>query len=206
MNDNDILDRVSASVSGLHMETPVDAIVARGHVRRRRRTSGTAAVGVAAAAGLALSLVMVDRGQHTPAASNGAVQLASFTLVSNTNGTATLTLIKGIPLDAGALRQTLAAAGIPAVVNVGRTCDSHPQPVGLDEVVSPQWRSDGSVVLMITPSAMPAGAELSIGVFPDGKTWSLATIGAPMTCSSADPIHRPAGGAIASPAAVGTAA
>lgn len=187
MNDNDILDRVSTSVSGLHMETPIDAIVARGHVLRRRRVSGTAAVGVVAAGALALSLVTVDRGQHTPAASSGGVQLASFTLVSNTNGTETLTLIKGIPLDADALRQTLAAAGIPALVNVGRTCDSHPQPAGLDQVVSPQRRPDGSVVLVITPSAMPAGAELSIGVFPTVRTWSLATIAAPLTCDTTPP-------------------
>jgi hypothetical protein len=187
MNDNDILDRVSASVSGLHMETPVDAIVARGHLRRRRRMSGTAAVGVVAAGGLALSLATVDQGQRTPTDNSGGVQLASFTLVSNTNGTETLTLIKGVPLDPSALRDKLAAAGIPAVVNVGRTCDSHPQPAGLDEVVSPQRRSDGSVVLVITPSAMPAGAELSIGVFPTVRTWSLATIGASLTCDTTPP-------------------
>ena len=194
MNDNEILDRVTASVSGLHMETPVDAIVARGHVRRHRRISGTAAVAVVAAAGLAVSLVTVDRHQHTTPTAGG-VQLAAFTLVSNTNGTDTLTLIKGVPLDANALRQKLAAAGIPAVVNVGSTCDSHPQPDGLDAVISPQRLSDGSVVLVITPSALPAGAELSIGVFPDGKTWGLATIGAPMTCSNIDPIHQSAGDA-----------
>ncbi len=185
MNDNDILDRVSASVSGLHMETPVDAIVARGHVRRRRRVSGTAAVGVVAAAGLALGLVTAGGGQHP--ASNGGVELASFTLVSNADGTATLTLVKGVPLDADGLRQKLADAGIPAIVNVGRTCDSHPQPTGLDQVVSPQRRADGSVILTITPSAMPAGAELSIGVFPTVRTWSLATIGAPLTCDTTVP-------------------
>ncbi|HEY0870860.1 MAG TPA: hypothetical protein VGD55_10720 [Acidothermaceae bacterium] len=185
MNDNDILDRVTASASGLHMETPVDAIVARGHVRRRRRVSGTAAVGVIAAVGLAVGLVTVEGDQHPE--SSGGVQLASFTLVSNTDGTATLTLVKGVPLDADGLRHKLADAGIPAIVNVGRACDSHPQPAGLDQVVSPQRRSDGSVVLTITPSAMPAGAELSIGVFPTGRTWSLATIGAPLTCETTVP-------------------
>ncbi|HTC69434.1 MAG TPA: hypothetical protein VK662_07695 [Acidothermaceae bacterium] len=204
MNDNDILDRVTASVSGLHMETPVDAIVARGHVRRRRRMSGAAAVAVVVAAGLGLSAATVHRGPHNPVANNGDVQLASFTLVSNTNGTDTLTLVKGVPLDANALRQKLADAGIPAVVNVGSTCDSHPQPDGLDSVISPQRLSDGSVELVITPSAMPSGAELSIGVFPDGKTWGLATIGAPMTCSNTDPIHQSTGGATTR-SAVGTA-
>lgn len=185
MNDNDILDRVSASVSGVYMETPVDAIVARGQVRRRRRVSGTAAVGVVAAVGLAVGLVTVEGGQHP--ATNGGVQLASFTLVSNTNGTATLTLVKGVPLDADGLRQKLAAAGISAIINLGRTCDSHPQPTGLDQVVSPERRADGSVILTITPSAMPAGAELSIGIFPTVRTWSLATIGAPLTCDTTVP-------------------
>ena len=199
MNDNEILDRVTASVSGLHMQTPVDSIVARGHARRRRRMSGTAAVGVVAV-GLALGLVTVDRGHHTPAASSGGVQLAAFTLVSNADGTATLTLIKGISLDPNALRQKLAAAGVPAVVNLGRACDSHPQPTGLDRVVSAQRRSDGSVVLVITPSAMPAGAELSIGIFPTVRTWSLATIGAPLTCDSTPP-RAQSGGPIPSSAA-----
>jgi hypothetical protein len=205
MNDNDILDRVTASVSGLHMDTPVDSIVARGHARRRRRMSGTAAVGVVAATGLALGLVTVDGGHHTPAASSAGVQLAAFTVVSNADGTATLTLIKGIALDPNALRKKLAAAGVPAVVNLGRACDSHPQPTGLDQVVSPQRRSDGSVVLMITPSAMPAGAELSIGIFPTVRTWSLATIGAPLTCDSTPPRGQ-SGGPIPSSAAQGPAA
>lgn len=159
MNDNEIVDLVAASVSALHMETPVDAIVARGHVRRRRRISGTTAVGVVAAAGLALGLVAVDGDLQTPPATGGDAQLTAFTLTSNSNGTATLTLVKGVPLDPNALRQKLAAAGIPAIVNVGRTCDSHPQPDGLDQVISPQRRPDGSVVLIITPSAMPAGGN-----------------------------------------------
>jgi hypothetical protein len=34
---------------------------------------------------------------------------------------------------------------------------------------------------------MPAGAELSIGVFPTVRTWSLATIGAPLTCDATPP-------------------
>jgi hypothetical protein len=193
MNDNDILDRVSASVSGLHMETSVESIVARGRTRRRRRTTGAAAVAVVAVAGLGVSLAAAGQGHQTPASRSGGVELAAFTLVSNANGTATLTLVKGVPLDANALSQKLTEAGIPAVVNAGFTCDSHPQPSGLDQVVSPQRRSDGSVVLVITPSAMPAGAELSIGVFPNVRTWSLATIGAPMTCDSTPPRAQPDG-------------
>ena len=156
-------------------------------------------IGVVAAAGLGLGLVAVD-GPHTPPSTGGAAQLAAFTLTSNSNGTATLTLIKGVSLDPNALRQKLAAAGIPAIVNVGRTCDSHPQPDGLDQVISPERRPDGSVVLMITPAAMPAGAELSIGVFPTVKTWSLATIGAPMTCDSTPPVRQSGDGARLSPA------
>jgi hypothetical protein len=188
MNDNDVLDRVERSLSGVHMDTPIDVIVARGRIRRRRRTSATAAVAAVAVGGLALSVSAAGGSGKQPTV--GATQLAAFTLVSNADGTDTLTLIKGQPLSASALIEKLSQAGVPAIVNVGKTCDSHPQPDGLDQVVAPQERADGSVVLVITPSAMPAGAELSIGVFPTAKTWSLATIGAPLTCDSTPPRQR----------------
>ena len=38
--------------------------------------------------------------------------------------------------------------------------------------------------MVITPSAMPNGTELSIGVFPTHKTWTLATANEPLTCTT----------------------
>jgi len=40
MNDNDVSDRVPQSVSGVHMHTPVEEILARARARRRRHCRG----------------------------------------------------------------------------------------------------------------------------------------------------------------------
>jgi hypothetical protein len=119
------------------------------------------------------------------------MQLAAFTVVSNPNGTATLTLKKGPSLNPDALSQALAGAGIPAIVRVGTFCHSTNQPPGLGQVLSSERRDDGTVVLVFTPSAMPEGAELSIGFKPDSVPgtkdrirFTLVTVGAELSCSS----------------------
>ena len=186
MNDTDVLDKLSESLSGVHMDTPIETIVARGRSRQRRRRSHR--VVTAATAALLVVLAVLSFGSHrtTPPASTGTnIHLAAFTVVTNPNGTATLTLVKGVPLDADALRQKLAQAGVPAIVTVGRSCSNQvADSAALDHVVSVQQRTDGTVVMVITPSAMPSGSELSIGMFPTHKTWTLATTDAPLTCTT----------------------
>jgi hypothetical protein len=192
MSDNDVLEMVKESMSGVHMQTPVEAIVASGRIRRRRRLSGLAVAGVAVGLGLTLGVPAVSHSGTAPqSTSANPAQLAAFTLVSNPNGTATLTLTKGQALDPETLRQALEHAGVPALVKVGTFCHSQGQPTGLDRVLSSQRRADGTVVIVITPSAMPKGAELSIGYKPksvpgtkDRARFTLVTAGAPLTCSS----------------------
>jgi hypothetical protein len=109
----------------------------------------------------------------SPARGTGTIRTAAFTLVSNPDGTATLTLSPGELLDPAALQNDLAQYGIPAIVNVGSFCSSDPAPAGFSQVVSQypagegsaQVGSGGGPTITIDPSAMPAGTELSLGYF-----------------------------------------
>ena len=47
--------------------------------------------------------------------------------------------------------------------------------------------ADGSVTTTFTAAAIPAGEELSIGVFPRGATFGLVTAGTPLNCTSTSP-------------------
>jgi hypothetical protein len=103
---------------------------------------------------------------------------------AGTNGTSALTLRKGeqYRLDPVALRQALARYGIPALVTVGKACDSSPEPTGLDQAVTPTRHPDGSVTLTINPREMPPGSELSIGYFTGRTVFALIQEGAPLHC------------------------
>jgi len=187
MNDNDVLWKIRDSVPRVHMDMPVDAIVARGRSRRRRRLAGLAGAGAAAGVALTLGLTgIMSSGTTPPAATSHGAQLAAFTVVSGPDGTSTLTLRKGkqYRLDPGALRQALAQHGIPALVTVGSMCDSTPAPEGLDQVLSTRRIADGTVVTTFNPAAMPAGSKLSIGYFQTHTAFALIDDGAPLTCSS----------------------
>jgi len=162
------------SLSGVTMsERPrLEAITARGRARRRHRLSAVAGLSVAgAAAGTALALGLT--GVLGPARPPGTIRTASFTLVSNANGTATLTINPKELLDPAALQSDLAQYGIPAKVTSGSFCSSDPHPAGFSQVVSGQPAGEGSSspqsgvqpTITIDPSAMPAGAELSVGYF-----------------------------------------
>ncbi len=195
MNDNDVLEWVKDTMSQIHMDTPIEAIFTRGRSRRRRRLSGLAGAGVAIGLGLALA-VSINGGSGTvpPRHVVSPAKLMAFTLVSRPDGTATLTLTKGQLPDPNDLRQQLAEAGVPAVVMVGSRCDSQGgDPSGLDQVVSSKRLTDGTVILVITPSAMPEGSELAIGFFSNGQTWNLVRVDAPLTCTSALPSPGPSG-------------
>ena len=187
MKDHDVLWKIRDSVSGVHMDMPVDAIVARGRARRRRRLSGLAGAGAAAGVALTLGLTgIMSSGNTPPAATSHNAQLAAFTVVSGPDGTSTLTLRKGkqYRLDPGALRQALAQHGIPALVTVGSMCNSTLAPGGLDQVLSTRRLADGTVVTTFNPAAMPAGSKLSIGYFQTSTAFALIEDGAPLTCSS----------------------
>ena len=184
-NDNDVLIPLQDSLSGLHMQTPVDAILHRAGARRRTRR---AALGVAVAASAAAITVAAGVGSagHAPPATSSGPQLAAFTVTSGPGGATSLTLRKGgeWQQDSAALREALAQHGIPAVVTVGQMCDTTVDPAGLDQVITSNRQADGNVDVTFNPMAMPPGAELSIGLLPAHTTFALIEENAPLHCDT----------------------
>jgi hypothetical protein len=173
MCDNEVLQAASDSLSTIPMAGPpaVETIMARRRTRRTRRLSAAAGLSVAAAAGIALALSLT--GVAAPARTPGTIRTASFTLVSNSNGTATLTIKPSELLDPSALQNDLAQYGIPAMVTSGSLCSSDPAPAGFSQVVSSAPAGPSTVTsqsgvqptITIDPAAMPTGTELSFGYF-----------------------------------------
>jgi hypothetical protein len=162
VNDiEDVLVQVRDSLSGAHMDMPVTAILARSRSRQRRRLARLSTAGVAAAGVLALGLTGVfSSGGNVPSRSAGTIRTAAFTLVSNADGTDTLTLNQGQLLNPRALQQALTKGGIPAVVQAGILCSSSPAPHN-NGVILPQKPGQPDTRWVINPAVMPAGTELS---------------------------------------------
>jgi hypothetical protein len=160
---------------------PLAAITNRGRAHQRR-LAGFAALGVtgvAAATALALGLTGV-LGAAT-ARSTGTIRTAAFVLTRNANGTDTLTFGKSHTLKPAALQQALAHDGIRALVKINADCSSNPAPpplstTGLVSVRLPDGtplsltprhkpgtRIPANAVIVLKPSAMPAGTELFVG-------------------------------------------
>jgi hypothetical protein len=114
-------------------------------------------------------------------------------VVSNPNGTATATLVKGPGINPDSLGRALSGAGVPAIIKVGTFCRSHGDTAKLQGVLTSERRSDGTVILVINPKAMPRGTELSIGFKPesvpgtkDRIRFTLVPAGARLSCDSFD--------------------
>jgi hypothetical protein len=179
---------------------PAAAGIIRQGDRRRRRSltrrslGGLSAAGVVGA-GVALGLGMAG---SAPVHGTGTIRTVAFTLVSNANGTATLTINANVIFEPGTLQRDLAHDGIPAMVTVGSFCSSDPAPAGINQVVSPLKIPRSELPkLTINPAAMPAGTELSFGNFQlaNGEQTSLALIDTgSYTCTSTAPTTPPPGG------------
>jgi hypothetical protein len=181
MNDDSALGTVrdplttaKDSLTEVRMSTPLDTIVRHGRTTRRRRRliglAGTGAVAVTAA-------LAVGQASSAPVHGTSTIQTAAFTLVSNANGTATLTIKPKVLLEPGTLQRDLARDGISAKVTVGSFCASDPAPAGLLHVVSiPRTRHVRTIT--INPATMPAGTELSFGNFQltNGEQTNFALI------------------------------
>jgi hypothetical protein len=185
VSDNDLAYQVRESVSAIHMQTPVESIMQTARRQRRARRTALSATAVGCCAAIAVISIALASADNPPAAPRDA-QLEAFTLTSGPAGSTSLTLHKGAQyrLDPDALRRGLAAHGIPALVTVGTSCDTNPEPDGLDHVVTARRESNGEVFLTIDPAAIPAGAELSIGYFANHTTYSLIDQNAPKRCSA----------------------
>jgi hypothetical protein len=209
LNDNAVLCELRDSMSGIAIpERPrLETITARGHAHRRHRLSGIAGLSVAgAAAGTALVLGLTGVLGPAAARGTGTIRTAAFTIVSNANGTATLTINPEVLFEPSTLQNDLAQYGIPAMVTTGSFCSSDPAPDGFSQVVSfPPFHSDGRQqhgagrTITINPAAMPAGTELSFGNFQlsTGQETVTALIDtSSYTCTSTAPAALPTGGAL----------
>jgi hypothetical protein len=174
MSENEVLRAASRSLSAMPIASPpdVEAIMASGRarrMRRMRRRSGVAVLSVAAA-GTALGLGLTGVFDSAP----GTIRTMSFTIASNPNGTDTLTISPKVLIDAAALQGDLRQYGIPAMVTSGSFCSSGFGPAGFSQVVH-VYPAPGPrrhilppgvhATFTINPAAMPAGAELSFGIF-----------------------------------------
>jgi hypothetical protein len=193
----------------------VTEIIRQGDRRRRRSLARQSLGGLSAAgvvgAGVALGLGLTGSAPtRAPAHGTGTIRTLAFTLVSNADGTATLTINPNVLLEPSTLQSDLAQDGIPAMVTVGSFCSSDPAPAGFSQVVSVEKIPPGEPpqaskpqpsperTMTIDAAAMPAGTELSFGNFQlaNGEQTSFALIDtSSYTCTSTAPSTPPPGGA-----------
>jgi hypothetical protein len=164
MNDNELITMVRESVADVHAATPVEQIVGRGRkVRARRRVPLIAGV-LAAAAGTAVAVGMVQPVRH-PASGSPDIHLAAWTVAKQPNGDIDVTINQ--LNDPAGLQSLLRADGLPVTVSFsGAPLSSSCQPYdSTRDVLSAvaQWNtSDGSSYLVIHPSALPSGTGIAI--------------------------------------------
>jgi hypothetical protein len=167
----------------------------RGTRRLAASITTTAAAAAALVLGLSLSGVIGSAVAH-PA---GTIRTAAFTLVSNADGTATLTIKPEVLFEPGTLQSDLEKDGIPAKVTVGSFCSSDPTPAGFSQAVSIPIQPGQGMTVTINPAAIPAGTELSFGTFQLANnletTAALIDTGS-YACTSTAPATLPTGGAL----------
>jgi hypothetical protein len=207
LNERVVLSTVRDSMSGLTLPAAphVQTITTRARARRQRRAGGLAIAGGAAFAALALTLPggsggTVPAAQHDNAPQHRVtpVQLTAFSVITNADGSTTLTLYPGQVANPNAVRRALAEHGIPALVTAGQFCQNGtlPEWPAIDQVATflapglkhpANGRPPGTTVVIHGP-AIPRGAKLSIGYRQDPQnreiSFKLIQDRAPLTCTS----------------------
>jgi hypothetical protein len=188
MNDSDIVDVVRDSLTtakdslvGVHMNTPLDAIVSNGRARRRRHTLTGLTGAVAVTAGMALAVTALASSDHHPARQSGhpashplTARLAAWTVTKQANGDIKVTIRE--LSDPSGLQSTLRADGVPANVSSSTQFDPSCQPYPMTQALftsiyrAQKGVGSGNTVLVIYPSALPRGAGVQIGASVDGRT------------------------------------
>ena len=180
MNDSDTVDVVRDSLTtakdslvGVHVNTPLDAIVRNGRARRRRHRLTGLTGAVAVTAGTALAVTVLAPSGHTasqsgrPASHPRTAQLAAWTVARQANGDIKVTIRQ--LSDPSGLQSTLRADGVPAsVTSLGQqdlSCRLYPMTQALFKSIYQAQNAAGSgnTILVIHPSALPSGAGVQIG-------------------------------------------
>ena len=195
MNDDELITAVKESVSGVHMDIPAGRIVSRSRAIRARRRIPVLAGALAVAAGTALAVpTLLPAGQQPSHPARA--QLAAWTVVKQADGDVRVTIHE--LRDPAALQRRLRADGVPVSVTFIGQSNPARQPYGfsgspgqhrhlLGSMVTPLPGHGNLRVLVIRPSAFPAGAGLAIaaghpGQSPRGGGVEL-TIGPPVKAS-----------------------
>ena len=165
MTDEELITTVREQRSQVHMTTPVEQVISRGHAVRVRRRIRGAAGALAMVAGVAALIVII----LSPARNQPGPQLAAWTVVKQPDGNIDVTIRQ--LRDPAGLQGTLRRDGLPAAVDFNGqpnpACQLYP-PISRAlalRIVQPQ-RPDartGGTVLIIHPSALPSGAGVQIG-------------------------------------------
>jgi len=201
--------RARAAVAAARAEETAGRQTRRGLSRFRVRPVTAWLTVTAAAAALAAVLGLGVPGILGRAPSPGTIRTDAFTLTRHPNGTDSLTINPEVISEPGTLQNDLRRYGIPALVTTGSFCSSRPAADGFSQVVtvSPPFEGSGEPqpgrhpTITINPAAMPAGTELSFGIFQPpagpGPLTAIALIDASSyTCTSTAPATRPPGGAL----------
>jgi hypothetical protein len=204
MNDSDTMDVVRDSLTtakdslvGVHVNTPLDAIVSNGRARRRRHRLTGLTGAMAVTAGMALAVTALASSGH-PASQSGhpasrplIARLAAWTVAKQANGDIKITIRE--LRDPSGLQSTLRADGVPANVSSSTqpnpSCQPYPQTQALfASIYRAQERvGSGNTVLVIHPSALPSGAGVQIGASADGRTGD----GSPRQVAGNQTVHQP---------------
>jgi hypothetical protein len=191
------LSTVRRRVTTIELPPPPSAerIIARGQARRHRRWSGAAlSAATAAVAVVAITVVGQAHPRSATTLKLGSrrvhVELTGYSINSDADGAITITVTNEQSMNPTYMQQVLAQAGVPAVIRVGSFCSTDTQPPGLSQVVSDGQGPEGNV-MVITPSAIPQGGELSIGYFSDHVAFTLISAGQPLTCGTSDAPSNP---------------
>jgi len=165
MSDSDVLRAASDALSGIPMANSpdVEAIVARGRARRRRRLIPGVTGALALTAGAILAVTTLAPASHQPTA-----QLAAWTVAKQADGAIYVTIRE--LRDPAGLQRALRADGVPASVSVARnpSCQGYPfsgtraQRGARLRSVSQSEQSGYSTVIIIHPSALPSGGGIEI--------------------------------------------
>src|SRR5580693_8744498 len=186
MNDSDTVDVVRDSLTtakdsfaGVHVNTPLDAIVRNGVARRRRHRLTGLTGAMAVTAGAAMAVTALASSGH-PASQSGhpashplPARLAAWTVAKQANGDIRITIRE--LSDPSGLQSTLRADGVPAnVTSLAQhdpSCRPYPQTQALFKSIYQAQKAAGSgnTVLIIHPSALPSGAGVQIGAAVDQR-------------------------------------
>ena len=208
MNDNDTVDVVrdslttaKDSLTGVHVNTPLDAIVRNGRARRRRHRLTGLTGAMAVMAGTALAVTALAPSGHPasqpghPASHPRPTRLAAWTVAKQANGDIKVTIRE--LSDPSGLQSTLRADGVPA--NVTSSRPARPVVPALPQDPGPLHehlpRSEGcgirKYVLIIHPSALPSGAGVQIGAAADGRAGDRGLHQAAVNQSIHHTVHQP---------------